>query len=167
MGHSASGDHHIYVFYYGQENHKTNGVAIIINKALTNSMLGYNPKTDRMTSIQLQGKPINVIVIRVYAPIINGDETEIEDFYFKLQQSIDATPQRDTGFIMDHWNAKARSELTAGITGNIGFELRNELGDKLVEFCQNNPLPIANTFFNSLSDYSTNGDRWMVNIDIK
>ena len=61
MGHFISDDYHI--FYCGQENHRRNGVAIIVNKRLSNSVLGYNPKNDRIISIRLLGKPINVTVI--------------------------------------------------------------------------------------------------------
>ena len=145
MGHFISDDHHI--FYSGQENHKRNDVTIIINKTLSNSVLGDNPQNDRMISIRLQGNPINVTVIQAYAPTINADETEIKDFYANLQQFTDAAPKKDAVFIMSDWNAKVGSKSLTGITGNFGLGVRNEAGDKLVEFSQNNSLFIANTFF--------------------
>ncbi|CAF1998081.1 unnamed protein product [Rotaria magnacalcarata] len=92
MGHFISDDYHI--FYCRQENHRRNGVAIIVNKRLSNSVLGYNPKNDRIISIRLLGKPINVTVIQVYAPTTGADDEEIEDFYVSLQQLVDATPKK-------------------------------------------------------------------------
>ncbi|CAM4881326.1 unnamed protein product [Rotaria socialis] len=145
MGHFISDDYHI--FYCGQENHRRNGVAIIVNKRLSNSVLGYNPKNDRIISIRLLGKPINVTVIQVYAPTTVADDEEIEDFYVSLQQLVDATPKKDTIVIMGDWNAKVGSKLITGITGNFGLGDRNEAGDRLLEFCQNNSLFITNTCF--------------------
>ncbi|CAM2723797.1 unnamed protein product [Rotaria socialis] len=145
MGHFISDDYHI--FYCGQENHRRNGVAIIVNKMLSNSVLGYNPKNDRIISIRLLGKPINVTVIQVYAPTTGADDEEIEDFYVSLQQLVDTTPKKDTIVIMDDWNAKVGSKPLTGITGNFGLGDRNEAGDRLLEFCQNNSLFITNTCF--------------------
>lgn len=145
MGHFTSDKHQI--FYCGQVSHRRNGVAIIINKKLSSSVLGYNPKNDRMISVRLQGKPINVTVIQVYAPTTNAEEAEIEDFYANLQQFLDETPKKDAIFIIGNWNAKVGNKITNGITGRFGLGIRNEAGDKLVEFCQNNSMFITNTFF--------------------
>ncbi|CAF1350439.1 unnamed protein product [Rotaria magnacalcarata] len=145
MGHFIPDDYHI--FYCEQENHRRNGVAIIVNKRVANSVLGYNPKNDRIISIRLLGKPINVTVIQVYAPTTGADDEEIEDFYVSLQQLVDAIPKKDTIVIMGDWNVKVGSKSVTGITGNFGLEDRNEAGDKLLDFCQNNSMFITNTCF--------------------
>ena len=59
-------DKHIY--YHGQESPKRNGVAIIVNKRVQNTVLGCNLKNNRMISVGFQGKPLNIPVIQVYAP---------------------------------------------------------------------------------------------------
>ena len=61
-----SDDH--YIYYYGQESLRRNGVAIMVNKRVRNAVLGCNLKNDRMISIHFQGKPFNITVIQVYAP---------------------------------------------------------------------------------------------------
>ena len=45
------------------------------------------------------------------------------------------------------WNAKVGSQGTPGVTGKFGLGIRNEAGQKLIEFCQENALVIANTLF--------------------
>ncbi|CAF1579169.1 unnamed protein product [Rotaria magnacalcarata] len=145
MGHFISDDYHI--FYCGQENHGRNGVAIIVNKRVANSVLGYNLKNDRIISIRLLGKPINVTVIQVYAPTVGADDEEIEDFYVSLQQLVDAIPKKDTIVTRGDWNAKVESKSVTGITGNFGLGDRNEAGDRLLGFCQNSSLFITNTCF--------------------
>ena len=91
-------DHYIYCC--GQESLKRNAVAIIVNKRVQNAVLGCNLKNDRMISVRLQGKPLNIIVIQVYAPTSNAEETEDEWFYEDLQDLLELTPQKDVLFII-------------------------------------------------------------------
>ena len=60
---------------------------------------------------------------------------------------ISRTPQKYVLFIIGHWNANIRSQETPGVTGKFGLGLQNEAGQRLIEFCQENALVIANTLF--------------------
>jgi len=82
MGEFNSDDHCIY--YCGQEPLRRNGVAIIVNKRVQNTVLGCNLKNDRIISVPFQGKPFNITVIQVYAPSSNAEEAEVEWFYEDL-----------------------------------------------------------------------------------
>ena len=44
-------------------------------------------------------------------------------------------------------NAKSESQETPGVTGKFGLGVQNEAGQRLIEFCQENTLIIANTLF--------------------
>ena len=70
MGEFNPEDH--YIYYYGQESLRRNGVAIIVNKRVQNAVLGCSLKNDRMISVHFQGKPFNITVIQVYAPTSNA-----------------------------------------------------------------------------------------------
>ena len=109
--------------------------------------LGCNLKNDRMISVHFQGKPFNIAVIQVYAPTSNTEEAEVKRFYEDLQDLLELTPQKDVLFIIGDWNAKVGSQETPGVTGKFGLGIRNEAGQRLIEFCQENTLVIANTFF--------------------
>ena len=111
------------------------------------TVLGCNLKNDRMTSICFQGKPFNSIVIQVYAPTSNAEETEVEWFYEDLQDLLVLTSKKDVLFIIWDWNAKVESQETPGATGKFGLGMWNEAGQRLIEFCQENALVIANTLF--------------------
>ena len=87
------------------------------------------------------------MVIRVYAPTSNAEETEVECFYEGLQYLLELTPQKDVFFIIGDWNAKVRSKETPGVTGKFDLGVQNETGQRLIEFCQENTLVIANTLF--------------------
>ena len=145
MGEFNSDDHCIY--YCGQESLRRNEVAIMVKKRVRNAVLGCNFKNHRMISVRLQGKPFNITVIRVYAPTSNAEEAEVERFYEDLQDLLELTPKKDVLFIIGDWNAKVGSQETPGVTGKFGLGIRNEAGQRLIEFCQENALVIANTLF--------------------
>ena len=92
-------------------------------------------------------QPFNITVIQVYAPNSNAEEDEVERFYEDLQDLLELTPKKDVLFIIGDWNAKARSQETPGETGKFGLGIWNEAGQRLIEFCQENSLVIANTLF--------------------
>ena len=104
-------------------------------------------KNDRMMSVRFQGKPVNITVIQVYAPSSNAEEAEGERFYEDLQDLLELTPTKDVLFIIGDWNAKVGSQEIPGITGKFGLGVRNEVGQRLTKFCQENALVIANTLF--------------------
>ena len=96
-------------------------------------------------SVRFQCKPFNITVIQVYAPTSNAEEAE--QFYEDLQDLLELTPKKDVFFIIRDWNAKLGSQETPGVTGKFGLGVRNEAGQRQIEFCQENTLVIANTLF--------------------
>ena len=88
----------------------------------------------------------SISVIQVYAPNRNAEETEVERFYEDLQDILELTPKKDVLFIIGDWD-KLGSQETPGVTGKFGLGMRNEAGQRLIEFCQENALVIANTLF--------------------
>ena len=100
-----------------------------------------------MILVRFQGKPFNITVIQVYAPTSNAEETEVEQFYEYLQDLLELTPKKDVLFIIGDWNAKVGSQEILGVTGKFGLGIWNEAGQRLIEFCQENALVIANTLF--------------------
>ena len=119
----------------------------MVNKRARNAVLGCNLKNNRMISVSLQVKPFNITVIQVYALTTNTEEAEIERFYEDLQDLLELTPKKDVLFIIGDWNGKVASQETLGVTGKFGLGMRNEVGQRLIEFCQENALVIANTLF--------------------
>ena len=100
-----------------------------------------------MISICFQGKPFNITVIQVYALTSNAEEAEVEQFYEDLQDLLELTPPKYVLFILGDWNAKVERQEIPGVTCKFGLGVQNEAGQKLIEFCQENSLIIANTVF--------------------
>ena len=67
----------------------------MVNKRLQNAVRGCSFKNDRMISVRLQGKPLSITVIQVYAPTSNAEEAKVEQFYEDVQNLLELTPQKD------------------------------------------------------------------------
>ena len=104
-------------------------------------------KTTEWSLFVSKAKPFNITVIQVCAPTSNAEEAEVERFYEDLQDLLEQTPKKDVLFIIGDWNAKVGSQETTGVTGKFGLGVRNEARQRLIQFCQENSLVIANTFF--------------------
>ena len=87
------------------------------------------------------------MAIQAYAPTSNAEEAEVELFYEDLQDLLELTPKTDVSFIIRDWNAKVGSQEMPGVTGKLGLGVQNEAGQRLIQFCQENALVIANTLF--------------------
>ena len=106
MGEFNSDDH--YIYYCGQESHRRNGVAIIVNKKVQNAVLGWSLKNDRMIIVHFQGKPFKITVIQSYAPTSNAEEAEIEWFYEDLQNLSEWTHTQKCTFHYKGLECKSR-----------------------------------------------------------
>ena len=84
---------------------------------------------------------------QIYVPTTDEEEAEVDQLHEDLRDLLELTPKKDVLFIIRDWNAKVRSQETAGVTGKFGLGMRNEAGQRLIEFCQENALVIANTHF--------------------
>ena len=141
----------------------------MVNRRVWNAVLGCNLKNDRIVSVCFQVKPLNITVIQVYVPTSNAEEAEVEQFYEDLQDLLELTPKRDVLFIIGDWNAKVGSQETPGIRGKYGLVRQNKAGQRLIEFCQENALVIANTLFQEqkrrLYTWTSAGGQYWYQID--
>ena len=119
-----------------------------------------------MISVHFQGKPFNIMVIQVYAPTVDAEEPDVDQFYKDLEDLLELTHTKNV-FIIGHWNAKVGSQGSPGVTGRFGLGVENEPGQRLTEFYQENALVIANTFLFLKRNDFTHGHHQMVNTEIK
>ena len=102
--HFSTDDHTIY--YSGNEKGRSNGVAFITSSLISKHVLGYNPVSDRIISIRIQARPINLSIIQVYAPTYTASDDDLEFLYNQLQDTLDSIPKRDIIMITGDFNAK-------------------------------------------------------------
>ena len=119
----------------------------MVNKRVWNAVLGCKLKNDRMISVRFQGKPFNIIVIQVYAPTSNVEKPEVEWFYEDLQDLLELTPQKRCPFHDRGLECKSMKSRNTWSNRKFGLGIQNEVGQRLIRFCQENALVIANTLF--------------------
>ena len=134
MGEFNTDDH--YIYYFGQESLRRNGVAIMVNKRVQNAVLGCNLKNNRMISVHFQVKPFNITVIQACAPTSNAEEAEVEWFYEDLQDLLELIPKKDVLFIIGDWNAKVGSQEIPGVTGKFCLGVQNEARQRQLSFAK-------------------------------
>ena len=122
-------------------------MAFMCTYEIRRCVMGFNPVSDRIATIRLPCKPVNMTVLKVHAPTSTAAEEEIEDFYEKVQHLVDEIPRGDVLYVIGDWNAKGGQHETNGTTGRFGLGERYERGDQLVEFCSRNNFQILNTLF--------------------
>ena len=76
------------------------------------------------------------MVLQVNAPTSNPEEAEVERLCEDLQDLLELTPETDVLFVIGDWNVKVGSQETPGVTGKFGLGMRNEAGQRLIEFAK-------------------------------
>ncbi|XP_029640466.1 craniofacial development protein 2-like [Octopus sinensis] len=104
--------------------------------------------SDRVITILIKAKPNNITLLQIYAPTAEAEEDEIEQFYAEIQGAIEETSRADAVvYILGDFNAKIGEMAEADIVGKFGLGERNEAGDRLVQFCQEQHMRLTNTWF--------------------
>ena len=138
-----------YIYYCGQVSLTRNGLALIVNKRVWNAVLGYSLKNSRLASVHFQGKPFNITVKQVYAPTTNAEEAEVEWFYDDLQDFLELHQKKKRcHFHHRELECKSRKSRDTWSDRQVWhWGKKNEAGQRLTEFCQENVLVMANTLF--------------------
>ena len=134
------------MIYSGGEMHRK-GVGILMKNNIARSMLGFWAISERVIMLKLQAKPFNINIIQVYAPTLDCEDEEIEKLYQEINNGIKQTKSGELLCVMGDFNAKVGKEKYEKIAGSHGLGNRNERGDRLIEFCQQNNLCVVNTWF--------------------
>ena len=100
-----------------------------------------------MIFVYFQGKQFDITLTQVCAPTTNAEEVEVQELYENLEDFRELTPKKDVLFIIGDWDAKVGSQEIPGVSVKFGLGIRNEAGQRLIEFCQENALVITNTLF--------------------
>ena len=110
MGEFNSDDH--YINYYGQKKSlRRNGVTLIVNRRVQNSVLGCNRKNHRMISVHFQSKPFNISVIQIYAPNTDAKKIKLTVLWRLIRPSKTNTKKKKKSpFHHRGWNEKFGSQ---------------------------------------------------------
>jgi len=131
------------VMYLGHNTHRKNGMGMIITNQVSKLLIGYKTVNDRIMYIRVKAHPVNMTCVQLYAPTASAETADIEDFYRSLQSTL----RKDVLILVGDWNSKIGKGEESGTVERYGLGSRNEVGERLHEFCEENTLFIANAFF--------------------
>jgi len=138
------------ILYSGHRDTHIRGVALVISKQKgNNTLLEWEPISDRIMKAHFNSKHCKLINILCYAPTNESDKEDKEDWYEQLQQAVAKVPQHDMLLIIGDMNAKVGSENSKceRAMGEHGCGVMNDNGERLVDFCLNNDYVIGDTIF--------------------
>ena len=136
-----------YRVIYSGGDESQRGVALVLNKKLGKRVVGIDQVSDRILAVEIEARPTNLVVVQVYMPTSNHKEEDVDGVYEQIEEIIRETPGRKNLVVMGDWNAVVGEGRDGNEIGEYGLGLRNDRGDKAVEFCRRNKLFITNTWF--------------------
>ena len=99
-------------------------------------------------TIKIKTKPVDIVIVQVYAPTSEAQEEEIEDFYEELAHAIHTDKKNgDCLIVMGDLNGKVGKGKDDDIVGPFGLGDRNENGQCVIDCCRRHNLMVANTWF--------------------
>lgn len=139
------------IIFSSNEDNSRNGVGFVISANTYKYVMAYDAISDRIATIKLKSKPVPLNIIQVYAPTSDYNDQEIEDFYGKLEETLSNIPGREIAMIVGDFNAKVgdtkRDDHIRNVVGKYGIGVRNERGERLINFCTENSFTITNTLY--------------------
>ena len=118
------------------------GVGFLVHKEIANNVIEYRSSSERVAMVVLQLKSMyRVKIVQVYAPTSTYDDEVIEDMYEEINKLFDSVPTKYT-MVLGDLNAKIgmRKKGESAIMGKYGIGIRNERGDRLIEFAASRQL---------------------------
>ena len=129
------------------QNRNYQGVGLIISKNLRKSVMSYNAVSSRIITIRIKARPANMSIIQIYAPTLDKDDDVHDEFYEQLQATMESIKRSDYLIVLGDFNAILGNEKVPCVTGAHGTGIRNNSGQRLLEFCSANDLFVTNTGF--------------------
>uniref|UniRef100_A0A8D8TDU0 Craniofacial development protein 2 n=1 Tax=Cacopsylla melanoneura TaxID=428564 RepID=A0A8D8TDU0_9HEMI len=134
--------------YKGTDRKKEHGVGFIYKQGLDKKVSKIIPKSDRIIAMKIRTESVDTLIIQVYMPTSRAKDDEVEEIYKQIEEIIEENGKGQIRtIVMGDWNSVVGEESTDGIVGKFGYGKRNERGERLIQFCKQKNLWIANTWF--------------------
>ena len=158
-----------WTFYYSGGDRHQAGVGILLNREMADAVVGCWQVSKRVMLIKITAKPVGLNIIQVYAPTTDYSDSEVEEFYEQVDSVRRQCRAEEVTIVMGDLNAKVGRGSGGTVVGQFGLGVRNERGDRWVEWCESWEQVITNTWFNHharhLYTWKSPGDRVRNQID--
>jgi exonuclease III len=136
------------LYYSGnQDRNHRRGVGIIVSESLKNCIIDFIPYSDRIALMRVNARPTNLNIIQIYAPTADAPDEEMEIFYEQIKEMLKLTKKHEINIIMGDFNSRIGKERYGDLVGPFGLGTRNERGERLVQFCQEEDMKATNTWY--------------------
>ncbi|KAL1447433.1 hypothetical protein WDU94_013960 [Cyamophila willieti] len=137
-----------YIYYSGGSDvNNYYGVAILVKPNIQKSVIDFIPISDRVMMLKLNTNFRTLNLIQVYAPTRDKSDADVEAFYSDIEKVLESTKKGELTFVIGDFNAKVGKGAAGDAVGNYGLGMRNERGDRLIQFCIEQNMFATNTFF--------------------
>src|SRR2546425_1286432 len=137
-----------YKVFFSGGKHRRRGVGVILREEVVKSVMMCEPISDRIMVMRLKMAPINVLLVQIYAPCEDEKEEEKERFYERLDQVIGEYKKgRKCLIVMGDFNGKVGDDREEDIVGPFGLGVRNDNGERVMNFSKRHNLFVTNTWF--------------------
>ena len=133
------------IIYSGGET-KERGVAIALAGRARDAVDEVECISDRIIRIRLRSSPVDMEIVQVYMPTSDHADEEVNLVYEQIEEMI-AKCKGKCQLILGDWNSQVGEGREGKIVGQFGLGRRNARGERLIEFCRQNQLVVANTWF--------------------
>ena len=140
----------IKIFHSGRnDNYHREGVALLLGKHAQRAYKEHRAVNSRIISVAMQGQHKNVKIIQIYAPDSTHEEEDVEEIYDNLEEEMRKANAVDINIVIGDFNSKIGKDNIGykDVMGKFGLGDRNEMGERMLEFCQRNQLSITNTYY--------------------
>ena len=137
------------ILHSGHDSQHIRGVALIVAKEKVNTLLEWEPLSERLLRASFNSKYCKLSILQCYTPTNEADEEDKDDWYEELQHAVSRIPRHDLLLIMGDLNAKVGNENTdcERAMGRHGCGVINDNGERLVDFCLENNCLIGGIVF--------------------
>lgn len=139
-----SGDHRI---IFSGDNASTTGVGVVLDRKWGRRVKSYMLFSDRIMLIKLEVEGEHLAIMQTYMPTSGYSEEELEVVYEQIEEVLSYVKENETLIILGDWNAVVGEGSDEEVIGRYGLGNRNEWGQRLIDFCVERNLVIANTLF--------------------
>ncbi|XP_066998280.2 craniofacial development protein 2-like, partial [Anabrus simplex] len=130
-----------------KSNRGNAGVGTIMNKKIRQRVSYKDQHSKRIIVVKIDTKPVPTTLVQVHMPTSSADDEEIERIYEEIEDLIQYVKGDENVIVMGDRNAVVGQGREGNTVGEFRLGQRNERGSRLVEFCTDPNLVLANTWF--------------------
>lgn len=131
------------------EEIRSSGVGLLMSAGARKALMEWRAVSDRIMTARFRTRARPVTIVQVYAPTEMDKENVKDDFYSQLAVTVKNIKKGDIKIVMGDLNAKVGTDNVGRehIMGKNGIGMRNDNGERFVEFCTEEDLVIGGTLF--------------------